>query len=181
MDPGKSWSRYYRRHSVSGNGAIYLRGEKEARVYSEKLFCGPCGLGYELLDPRLFSFNSRQGACPECAGLGARWEFDPALVVPEKNKSLQDGALFPLPATEFPPDQADCCVNSRNMAFLWRDRLANSILSSDDSCSGRRWQSLRGAFTILNDAITGSEGEEADLIPAISDRSAMSLVPRGTA
>ena len=84
-----------------GNGAIHLKVRSEARVYSEKLFCGPCGLGYELLDPRFFSFNSRQGACPECAGFGVRWEFDPALVFPEKTKSLQDDALFALTRSEF--------------------------------------------------------------------------------
>ena len=41
------------------------------RLYSERLFCAACGIGYEALDPRLFSFNSRQGACPACDGIGS--------------------------------------------------------------------------------------------------------------
>ena len=91
---------------------LHLNGEREERTYSEKLFCVPCGLGYELLDPRLFSFNSRQGACPDCSGLGARWEFDPALVVPDKSKSLDDGRLVAANAIRVSTaNMRNCCVS----------------------------------------------------------------------
>ena len=76
-----------------GNGAVHIVGGETERIYSEKLFCVPCGLGYEELDPRMFSFNSRQGACPECGGQGFGWEFDPQLLVPDPDKSLQQDAL----------------------------------------------------------------------------------------
>ena len=149
-----------------GNGAIHLRGEKEARVYSEKLFCGPCGLGYELLDPRLFSFNSRQGACPECGGLGVRWEFDPALVVPDRTKSLQDDALFALARSEFKT------AHNRLRQELKKHGVSLTRPFAELSAQQQRLvlvgdgKTLRGAFSILNDAITGSEGEEADLYPS---------------
>ena len=149
-----------------GNGAVHLKGEGGERTYSEKLFCVACGLGYELLDPRLFSFNSRQGACPDCSGLGARWEFDPALVVPENSKSLNDGALFPLTRSEF----------HREHAKLLRDVKKHGVPLDrpfgELSTEQRRLvflgdgKTVRGAFTILNDAITGSEGEDASLYPS---------------
>ena len=78
-----------------GSGAVHVCGEDE-RIYSEHLFCVACGLGFEELEPRLFSFNSRQGACPDCTGAGFLWEFDPELVVPDESKSLKQDALLPL-------------------------------------------------------------------------------------
>jgi len=74
-----------------GNGVIHVLpdgGEEE--VYNERLFCLNCGIGYEPLDPRLFSFNSRQGACPDCHGVGTYLELDPDLVLPDPDKSLAD-------------------------------------------------------------------------------------------
>ena len=62
-------------------------------LYSLKFFCPACNIGFDALDPRLFSFNSRQGACPECRGAGVRDEFDPALLVPDGRLSLRQGAL----------------------------------------------------------------------------------------
>ncbi len=149
-----------------GNGAIHLRSEKEARVYSEKLFCGPCGLGYELLDPRLFSFNSRQGACPECTGLGIRWEFDPTLVVPDKTKSLQDGALFALARSEFRTDQNRLLRDLKKRGVPVTRPFAELSAEQQQLVLAGDEKGIRGAFTILNDAITGSEGEEADLYPS---------------
>jgi excinuclease ABC subunit A len=66
------------------------------RTFSEKLAC-PNGhpLGLEELEPRSFSFNSPFGACPECTGIGTRKEVDPELVVPDDEKSLNEGAIAP--------------------------------------------------------------------------------------
>ncbi len=62
-------------------------------IYSEKFACPECGINYEEITPRMFSFNSPYGACPECGGLGTKMEMDPDLVVPDKSKSLADGAV----------------------------------------------------------------------------------------
>ena len=77
-----------------GQGAcIALAAGHPEHLYSLKFFCPACNIGFDDLDPRLFSFNSRQGACPECRGAGARDEFDPALLVPDDSLSLRQGAL----------------------------------------------------------------------------------------
>jgi excinuclease ABC subunit A len=65
------------------------------RLFSRKLACVDCGLSVPEMSPRAFSFNSPHGACPECQGLGATWDFDPARVVPDDSKPLADGAIAP--------------------------------------------------------------------------------------
>jgi excinuclease ABC subunit A len=62
-------------------------------LYSAKMACPVCGLTFEELQPRMFSFNSPFGACPECKGLGIRMDFDHELIIPDKEKSIADGAI----------------------------------------------------------------------------------------
>jgi excinuclease ABC subunit A len=64
-------------------------------VFSELYACAHCGFSFEELSPRIFSFNSPYGACQSCDGLGTRLEIDPDLVVPDRDKSLRDGAIEP--------------------------------------------------------------------------------------
>jgi excinuclease ABC subunit A len=64
-------------------------------LFSEKFACDHCGVSLPELTPRLFSFNSPQGACPACSGLGTRKVIDPDLVVPNPNLSLREGAVRP--------------------------------------------------------------------------------------
>ncbi len=71
-----------------GNGVIHLVSQSGEQIYNQRLFCQRCGIGYELLDPRLFSFNSRQGACGQCNGMGVEWEFDPDLLIPDPKMPL---------------------------------------------------------------------------------------------
>ena len=68
---------------------------KEEILYSEKFSCEKCGLSFEELEPRSFSFNSPYGACERCSGLGADFIVDADLVVPDKNLSIKDGAIYP--------------------------------------------------------------------------------------
>ena len=63
--------------------------------FSEKFACLHCGLSFEELSPRMFSFNSPYGACPDCTGLGVKIEIDPRLVIPDRNKSFNEGAVAP--------------------------------------------------------------------------------------
>ena len=67
----------------------------EELTFSEKLACPECGIGFEEMEPAAFSFNSPQGACPECHGLGTTMEFDPELIVPDRKLSLNEGAVEP--------------------------------------------------------------------------------------
>jgi len=72
----------------------------EEQLYSEKLACPDCGINVPQLEPRSFSFNSAYGACPECHGLGSRYDFDPAKVVNDWSKPLLDGGLGPGSASQ---------------------------------------------------------------------------------
>ncbi len=64
-------------------------------LFSEKAACLHCGISYPELTPASFSFNSPQGACPKCDGLGSTTEFSPELVVPSSDLSLREGAVRP--------------------------------------------------------------------------------------
>ena len=69
-------------------------GEKE-RTYSELLACHDCGLSFQEMEPRSFSFNSPFGACPECTGIGSKLEVDEELVIPDDSLSIEGGAIAP--------------------------------------------------------------------------------------
>jgi len=67
----------------------------EEQLYSARLACPDCGINVPVLEPRSFSFNSAYGACPECHGLGNRYDFDPAKVIVDWSKPLLEGGLGP--------------------------------------------------------------------------------------
>ena len=67
--------------------------EGEQTLYSASYACPDCGVSIEELEPRMFSFNSPFGACPECKGLGFVMEFDEDLIIPDRSKSLAEGAI----------------------------------------------------------------------------------------
>jgi excinuclease ABC subunit A len=70
-------------------------GPPRELTFSEAFACVYCGLSFEELAPRLFSFNSPYGACPACSGLGEKIEIDPWKVIPDRSKSIADGAIVP--------------------------------------------------------------------------------------
>ena len=69
---------------------------REDRIFSERLFCANCGVGYEELDPRLFSFNSRQGACPDCDGIGSVLRFEPERIVGSAEQPIGEALALAL-------------------------------------------------------------------------------------
>lgn len=73
---------------------IVLDEKDKEHVYSSSMACPKCGISFEELQPRMFSFNSPFGACEECSGLGVKMEFDPDLIIPDKEKSILDGAIY---------------------------------------------------------------------------------------
>ncbi|MCA1906614.1 MAG: excinuclease ABC subunit UvrA [Desulfarculus sp.] len=89
-----------------GEGALltWLHGADgepdREELFSERLACDVCGISLPELNPQMFSFNSPQGACPTCDGLGVRTFFDPDLVVPDPRLSLRAGALKPWESTD---------------------------------------------------------------------------------
>ncbi len=65
----------------------------ELLQFSQNFACPDCGISISEIEPRSFSFNNPFGACPECAGIGYKMEFDPTLMIPDPSKSIQDGAI----------------------------------------------------------------------------------------
>ncbi|MDR1868586.1 MAG: excinuclease ABC subunit UvrA [Treponema sp.] len=76
-------------------------GKNSEHFFSQKNSCPDCGVSIPELQPRLFSFNNPFGACPGCTGLGAKLEFDPDLVIPDRTLSFNEGGVIP-----YNPDSA---------------------------------------------------------------------------
>jgi excinuclease ABC subunit A len=79
-----------------GQATLVVDGVAEEILFSEAASCLHCGLSFDELEPRMFSFNSPYGACPKCDGLGTQMEIDIDLLMPDASLSLRDGALAPL-------------------------------------------------------------------------------------
>ena len=77
-----------------GDGLVLVSSDREY-LYSEKFACPDCGISFGEIEPRIFSFNSPFGACPECKGLGYKIEIDPDLVIPDRSLSIIEGAIAP--------------------------------------------------------------------------------------
>ena len=92
-----SWNRTIELALKIGKGLIIVNELPDKKhLFSENFACPDCELSMEELAPRMFSFNSPYGACLKCDGLGSHMEVDPNLVVPDKSKSLIQGAIAPL-------------------------------------------------------------------------------------
>ena len=77
-----------------GEGFIIIDiGGSEDILFSEKFACPDCGISIEELAPRMFSFNNPFGKCPRCDGLGTLMEMDPDLIIPDRDKSINEGAI----------------------------------------------------------------------------------------
>ena len=75
------------------DGLVVIDCEGNEELNSSKCACPDCGISIEEIEPRLFSFNTPWGACPDCSGLGFRQTVDPDLICPDKSKTLRDGAI----------------------------------------------------------------------------------------
>ena len=100
-------------HKADGIAMVDVIGGEEI-VYSEKLACTNCNLSFEELAPRIFSFNAPYGACERCSGIGVDYEVSADLVIPDRTKSLNDGAIYPWDksSTSYYKDMIDAvCAN----------------------------------------------------------------------
>ena len=75
------------------NGLIVINANGEDKLYSTKHACSNCGFSFGEITPRLFSFNTPVGACPDCYGIGSKLEIDPSKIIKYPEKSINDGAL----------------------------------------------------------------------------------------
>ena len=78
---------------AGGLVTVHLPGENRDLDFSQNYACADCGISLSELEPRMFSYNTPYGACPECTGLGFRLKADPALVITDPSKSILEGAI----------------------------------------------------------------------------------------
>ncbi len=129
------------------DGLVVIDDGEREKLYSTKYACPDCGVSIEEIEPRIFSFNTPYGACPECLGLGFKQTVDPDLICPDKTKTLREGAIH---ASGWMLDS-----NSTNMMYV--TALAGHYGFSLDVPV----QDLpRRAYDIL---MYGSNGEEIDM------------------
>lgn len=81
--------------AAAGGLAVVAGEDGGEELFNQQSSCPDCGTSFEELQPRLFSFNSPFGACTTCHGLGVKSEFDEGLIIPDKNKAIEDGAVAP--------------------------------------------------------------------------------------
>lgn len=98
-----------------GEGGLTVLVEEEPETWSDRFFstqyaCPQCGTSYETPAPNMFSFNSPFGACGACEGLGEMYDFDPALVIPDRSLSIEAGGIAPL--------------GKRRETWLWKQVIA---------------------------------------------------------
>jgi excinuclease ABC subunit A len=122
-----------------GDGMLIALVDGKAQTFSERFACPDCGISYPEIEPRLFSFNSPAGACPECDGIGSKMIFDPELVVPDASKSLKQGVIAPWSGREMPFFQqtmeAVCRhleVDARTPFAEWNEKAQRFLLYGSD-------------------------------------------------
>ncbi len=122
-------------------------------IFSERFECQKCNLTYEVPQPRLFSFNNPFGACPTCHGFGNIIELDLDLVVPDKNKTIQQGAIEPWTKTHYRAQLAELKRAAKpagvSMDIAWKDlndEEQQFVIEGD----GRDYDGIRGFFRWLD-------------------------------
>lgn len=115
-------------------------------IQSEHFACVDCGISFEELAPRMFSFNNPHGACPECTGLGTTIEVDPELVVPDPNLSVEDGAV--------------AAWSPRRMVDAWYLRALKCVLKHYGQDVYTPWKRL--PESVQQKILYGSDGELID-------------------
>jgi excinuclease ABC subunit A len=133
----------------------------EETLYSEKLACPDCGISIPQLEPRSFSFNSMYGACPECHGLGSRYDFDPAKVITDWSKPLLDGGLGPGSASQglIHALQITAAAHGIDLNIPFEklpDKIQDLLLNGE---SGRGKTGFRGIFGYLKQNLEESTSE----------------------
>jgi excinuclease ABC subunit A len=136
----------------------------DEHVYSEKLACPDCGISVPQLEPRSFSFNSPYGACPECHGLGSKFDFDPARVIVDWTKPLFEGALGPGSASTFLQRTLRIAAVAHgfdlSMPFENLSRKAqNLILQGNPESAGGKGLHFQGVIGYLESSLRESNSD----------------------
>ena len=135
----------------------------EERLYSSKMACPDCGVNVPVLEPRSFSFNSMYGACPQCTGLGSKYDFDPAKVINDWSRPLLDGALGPGSASQNLIRILQLAAQSYgfdlSMPFEQLPRKTQNLILYGPDASERRRGGFLGVFAHLRQSMEESGSE----------------------
>ena len=136
----------------------------EEQLYSERLACPDCGINVPQLEPRSFSFNSMYGACPECHGLGNKYDFDPGKVITDWSKPLLDGGLGPGSASQnlIRMLQITAAAHGIDLATPFEkfpEKTQNLLLYGESSKNGKSKTGFRGILGYLKQAMDDSPSE----------------------
>ena len=134
----------------------------EEQLFSARLACPDCGINVPQLEPRSFSFNSAYGACPECHGLGSRYDFDPAKVVSDWSKPLLEGGLGPGSASQNLIHQLQLVTAAYGFDLStpfekFPDRIQNLLLYGENGRGGKT--GFTGVMGYLTQAMEQSSSE----------------------
>ena len=133
----------------------------DEQLYSERLACPDCGISVPQLEPRSFSFNSSYGACPECHGLGSRYDFDPAKVINDWSKPLLEGGLGPGSASQNLIHQLQITAAAHSFdlrtPFEKLPEKIQTLLLYGEAAKGKT--GFRGILAYLKQAQEGSSSE----------------------
>ena len=147
---------------ADGVAQVELLDGGEPMLFSERLACAECGVSLPEIAPRMFSFNSPYGACETCAGIGTRWEIDPERLVPNRERSLKDGALAPWAGRETTYFRQTLAVLARRHKFAldtpWA-RLKKSV--RDLILFGDNDGGFEGVVAMLERRYRDTESEDA--------------------
>ena len=131
-------------------------------LFSERLACADCGISFPEVSPRMFSFNNPYGACPECGGIGTRFEIDPERLVPNVNRSLKAGALAPWAGRESAYFKQTLAVLAKRYKFSLEEpwaKLKKPI--RDVILYGDRDGGFEGVVKLLERRYRETESEDA--------------------
>jgi len=130
------------------------REDDEAAVsmrFSAAFECSTCHRAYREPEPRLFSFNNPFGACPRCQGFGNTIDFDPGLIIPDKSKTLEEGAIDPWTKPKYRPHHGEMLRAAKTAGVPtkvpWFDLTEAQQRFIEDGGSG--WGGIRGFFAEL--------------------------------
>jgi excinuclease ABC subunit A len=119
--------------------------------FSAAFECSTCHRAYREPEPRLFSFNNPFGACPRCQGFGNTIDFDPGLIIPDKSKTLEEGAIDPWTKPKYRPHHGDMLRAAKAAGVPtkvpWFDLTEAQQRFIEDGGSG--WGGIRGFFAEL--------------------------------
>jgi len=137
-------------------------GPPASMVFSERLACAECGISFPEVSPRMFSFNNPYGACPECGGIGTRFEIDPERLVPNVNRSLKAGALAPWAGRENPYFKQTLAALAKRYKFSLDEPWAKLKKPVRDVIlHGDRDEGFEGVVKVLERRYRETESEEA--------------------